>query len=292
MSFNDQKDIGVVQLDGLVLLKIIKHCKDRVYETVTGQLLGLDVEGRLEVTNSFPFPSGDDVDTDAYQISMMKCLRTVNVDNNTVGWYQSARMANFLTQDLIDAQFSYQKTIPSSVVVVYDPTLTHGGHLQLSAYRLTDAFMKLYENGKFTQKAFTFADIKSEDILQEIPVKVHNSHLVHAFLYELREEKSMSCELDRLRVPDSSLLEKQLNLMASAIDDHVTEQQNFQYHLRQSRQKQKGKDETQPSRLDALLLANQIGFYAKNVNQAATQQFNQGFLLDGFQKTGASSSAQ
>jgi len=285
-GLDESKDIGVVQLDGLVLLKIIKHCKERVYETVTGQLLGLDVEGRLEVTNSFPFPSGEDVDTDAYQISMMKALRTVNVDNNTVGWYQSARMANFLTQDLIDAQFNYQKTIPSSVVVVYDPTLTNGGHLQLSAFRLTDKFMKLYESGKFTQKAFSAFDIKSSDILQEIPVKVHNSHLVHAFLYELREEKSMSCELDRLRVPDSALLEKQLNLMATAIDEHSTEQQNFQYHLRQARQnKQQKKDEAQPNRLDALLLANQIGFYAKNVNQSATQQFNQGFLLDGFQKT-------
>lgn len=52
----------VLQLDGLVLLKIIKHCKENVPEVVTGQLLGLNVEDRLEVTNCFPFPSTDDND--------------------------------------------------------------------------------------------------------------------------------------------------------------------------------------------------------------------------------------
>jgi hypothetical protein len=34
---------------------------------------------------------------------MMKCLRTVNVDNNTVGWYQSAVLASYLKQVSIAA---------------------------------------------------------------------------------------------------------------------------------------------------------------------------------------------
>ena len=33
-------------------------------------------------------------------------LRTVNVDNNTVGWYQSAYMGSFFDSSLIDAQHS------------------------------------------------------------------------------------------------------------------------------------------------------------------------------------------
>ena len=47
------------------------------------------------MTNSFPFPStadkqgGDDDDSAEFQMEMMRCLREVNVDNNTVGWYQS-----------------------------------------------------------------------------------------------------------------------------------------------------------------------------------------------------------
>jgi hypothetical protein len=51
-----------VQLEGHVVLKIAKHCKEsdaslRDSEaTVTGQLLGLDVGPTLEVTDCFPYP--------------------------------------------------------------------------------------------------------------------------------------------------------------------------------------------------------------------------------------------
>jgi len=45
------------------LLKIIKHAKDNVPDLVNGQLVGLDVEDRLEITNCFAYPSVDE-DTD------------------------------------------------------------------------------------------------------------------------------------------------------------------------------------------------------------------------------------
>tara|TARA_R110002050_G_scaffold242816_2_gene379188 strand:+ start:4834 stop:5235 length:402 start_codon:yes stop_codon:yes gene_type:complete len=119
--------VDTVQIDGLAVLKIIKHTKDNIPEPVTGQLLGLDVGTTLEVTNCFPFPSrvdgfedGESADSGTeqnfwgeysilsdemdlfettthctilpvgaeYQIEMMKHLRDVNVDSNTVGWYQ------------------------------------------------------------------------------------------------------------------------------------------------------------------------------------------------------------
>lgn len=89
----------VVQLDGLVLLKIIAHSRESLPEVVSGQLLGLDIGQKLEVTNCFPFPLGlSEADSDAYQLEMMKHLRTINVDNNTVGWYQSAYLGTFFDQ--------------------------------------------------------------------------------------------------------------------------------------------------------------------------------------------------
>lgn len=47
--------------------------------------------------------------------------------------------------------------------------------------------MNLYATKDFTRDSFARHQVSSEDIFQEIPLKVHNSHLVHAFLYELRE---------------------------------------------------------------------------------------------------------
>lgn len=50
--------LRVVQLEGQVLLKIARHCKENatINTIVTGQLLGLDVGQTLEVTDCFPFP--------------------------------------------------------------------------------------------------------------------------------------------------------------------------------------------------------------------------------------------
>lgn len=46
-----------VQLEGQVVLKIAKHCKENEGHAIsTGQLLGLDVGSTLEVTDCFPYP--------------------------------------------------------------------------------------------------------------------------------------------------------------------------------------------------------------------------------------------
>lgn len=81
---------------------------------------GMDVDGELQVTNSFPFPTTEapvqdhdgkhekhDANSSAgaaprskantfYQTEMFRCLREMNVDANSVGWYQSASLGNFV----------------------------------------------------------------------------------------------------------------------------------------------------------------------------------------------------
>ncbi|XP_022642185.1 eukaryotic translation initiation factor 3 subunit H-like [Vigna radiata var. radiata] len=83
----------------MVILKIIKHCKDHSPSLVIRQLLGLDVGSVLEVTNCFPFPMREEdeeieADDANYQLEMIRFLREVNVDNNIVGWYQSTLLGS------------------------------------------------------------------------------------------------------------------------------------------------------------------------------------------------------
>jgi hypothetical protein len=58
----------------------------------------------------------DEVEADGanYQLEMMRCLREVNVDNNTVGCYQSTYMGSFQTVELIETFLNYQ--VRSAVV--------------------------------------------------------------------------------------------------------------------------------------------------------------------------------
>lgn len=87
-----------------------------------------------------------------YQLDMMRCLRAVNVDNNTVGWYRSAHLGNFVDLSLIETQYSYQNSLSAqSVVLIHDVSKSAAqGNLSIRAFRLTDAFMKAYETKKFT----------------------------------------------------------------------------------------------------------------------------------------------
>lgn len=111
---SDRSALQSVQISGLVLLKLQKHCGEHSPSIVSGQLLGLDVGNTLEVTNSFPIPvraqqqpgsacsltpagkksraAPEDGEEEAdegssnFQLEMLRNLREVNVDNNTVGW--------------------------------------------------------------------------------------------------------------------------------------------------------------------------------------------------------------
>lgn len=132
--------IREVEIDGLVVLKIIRHCREFLPQPVTGQLLGLDQRDSLEVTNCFPFPhltdESDPAAVTKYQTEMMVRLREVNVDSNTVGWYQSTFLGNHLSDTMIRTQFSYQEQIRNGVCLVYDPARSTPSGLSLKVRRL------------------------------------------------------------------------------------------------------------------------------------------------------------
>jgi len=329
VQLEEDPTLEVVQLDGLVALKIIKHCKENLTELVTGQLLGLDVGITLEVTNCFPYPSktgdGEDEETPdtslggaEYQIEMMRCLREVNVDNNTVGWYSSTYMGSFINEGSIETQYNYQDKINKKcVMIVYDPLKTSQGILSLKAYRLTLPFMELYKNQAFTKESLSKGSVSYNDIFEEIPVKIHNSLLIKSLLNTLDEEGNIESDFERLNLSTNPFMEKNLEFLIECLDDLGVEQNKFQYHQRsvqrqqaqQSAWLQKRKSENairkqngeellpetdssntifkpipEPSRLESLLITNQINNYCRQINHFAGNSFTKIFLVGELQK--------
>ena len=162
-------------------MKIIKHCSQAFPTTATGCLVGMDVNGILEITNTFPFPtlegasaaaaatdsqypSNDSTsakDTAAaaprakangvYQNEMIKLLREVNVDANCVGWYCGTSMGAFVNLQMVENQFFFQKEMGEvHVALVHDVSRSSQGALSLRAFRLSPVFMTAYREGKFT----------------------------------------------------------------------------------------------------------------------------------------------
>jgi len=313
-----------VEIDGLAVLKIVKHCKEHLPQLVTGQLLGLDFGCTLEVTNCFPFPSSTEGAEDAelaedgaeYQYDMMRCLREVNVDCNTVGWYQSTYLGSHITESMVSAQYNYQESIPKCVCLVFDPLQQSQGKLGMKALRLSTEFMELYKGGEFTLENLTKSGVSWDDVFEQVPVRITNSHLVKAWLRQMPENHSVPQTLRRDE--NEPFLEKNFECMIESIEQLSQESGRFQYHQRAlSRQVaqqttflQKRKQENElrkrqglpalgeddlannplfkplpePPRFESLLISSQIGNYTNEIVNFCGQSFNNHFLLRSLQQ--------
>eukprot|EP00252_Welwitschia_mirabilis_P014640 TRINITY_DN3220_c0_g1_i1.p1 TRINITY_DN3220_c0_g1~~TRINITY_DN3220_c0_g1_i1.p1 ORF type:complete len:344 (-),score=60.94 TRINITY_DN3220_c0_g1_i1:440-1471(-) len=313
--------LRVVQIDGLVVLKIIKHCKECMPSLVTGQLLGLDIGTVLEVTNCFPFPSrGADEEDEAeadganYQLEMMRCLREVNVDNNTVGWYQSTYMGSFQTVELIETFMNYQENIKRCVCIIYDPQRSTQGVLAMKALKLQDSFMELFKTNEFTGEKLREKNLTWVDIFEEIPVKISNSVLVSSIMSDLEPDAPVSQgDFDRLVLSTNPYLEENIEFLIECMDDLTVEQQKFQYYYRNlSRQQaqqqawlQKRRADNlarkaageeplpeedptnpvfkpipEPSRLESYLIVNHAANYCDQIKGFSGQSFSKLYLMD------------
>ncbi|XP_041101580.1 eukaryotic translation initiation factor 3 subunit H [Polyodon spathula] len=310
-----------IQIEGLVVLKIIKHYQEEGQgnEVVQGVLLGLVVEDRLEITNCFPFPqhTEDDADFDEvqYQMEMMRSLRHVNIDHLHVGWYQSTYYGSFVSRALLDSQFSYQHAIEESVVLVYDPIKTAQGSLSLKAYRLTPKLMEICKEKDFTPEGLKKANIGFENMFEEVPIVIKNSHLINVLMWEMEQKSAVSDKQELLSLSSSNHLEKSLQLLMDRVDDmsqdivkyntfsrNVSKQQQQKHQYIQRRQQENTQRQTRgepplpeediskmfkppqpPPRMDTLLIAGQINTYCQHIKEFTSQNLGKMFMAEALQ---------
>jgi translation initiation factor 3 subunit H len=274
----------------------------------------LDVGSTLEVTHCFPFPNraddeADDADGANYQLEMMRRLREVGIDNNTMGWYQSTYMGSYHTTELIETFLNYQDNINRCVCIIYDPARSlQEGTLALKAIKLSDKFMQIYRKGDFSVEKLREGGVKWDGIFVEMPVSVHNPAMATALMTEMESDApALQDDLDRLDLSAAPFLEKNLEFLAECLDDLYMEQQKWNmYERNMHRQKQQQlmwldkrrqenasrrangeeplpeEDPTnpifrpvaEPGRLDTLLISNSIGNYCDQTNSFAAQVFS------------------
>ncbi|OCT51886.1 Eukaryotic translation initiation factor 3 subunit H [Cladophialophora carrionii] len=271
--------LQAVQLEALVVMKVIKHCASRFPTVATGSLVGMDREdGTLEITNTFPFPVVDlppEAQFDnqpqhfnaaasaprakantAYQAEMIRMLREVNVDANNVGWYTSANLGNFVNSNFIENQYFYQKELnEKTVALVHDVSRSSQGILSIRAYRLSPQFMTAYKENKFTTENLLKSGLKYSDILVELPITVHNSHLVNTFLHQVPrmlangsmkppssvdeiennpiiKNDTLAPSFESLSISIDPFLSQTCDNLLDSIETHHVEANNFSYYSR------------------------------------------------------------
>jgi len=315
--------IEVVQIDGLVIMKLIKHCHELEASTsgsgiAQGALLGLVADTKLEITHCFPFPSGTDetVDDEDFQLTMMRRLRQVNVDHQHVGWYQSSQFGNFLSPQLLESQFSYQTSIDESICLIFDTAKTAQGFLSLKAYRMTRDAIKMFKENDFSPDSIKDLHISFETMLSQVPIVIKNSHLINALLLDMQEKLPLSSGgAQYLDLGTATTLETQIRSMMDSVDELNQESIKFNKHqnlvLKQFQEKtrfiQKRQLENQarvargedplpeedigkvfknvpaPSRLNPLILSGTIAFTADEVSEFCSQSLAKLFLTEPLQ---------
>lgn len=299
LDITDDSDLQCVEIDALVVMRIMKHCNSNLPNVSTGILLGLDVEKDLQVTNCFETPNNTEGGgDDDYQMNMMRHLRDVNVDSNAVGWYQSAFLGNYLEAKLVDTMFLYQDSLKKSVVIIFDPLQDTIGKAALKAFRLRGSFLKKHalarENGDPSQ----LRNMPSDEVFQEIPIAIHNSLLVESFVMDWANNNP-TCKFDQfehLDMENESFLEKNVHFLLECLDDLNQEQQKLQFFERQAARmkvrKSRGENvdgegtnpQIVPAQLENLLISNQIQTFCKQINTYTADSFGKLFLTSGFAK--------
>ncbi|KAI9661458.1 MAG: hypothetical protein M1831_002980 [Alyxoria varia] len=268
--------LRAVQVEALVVMRLIKHATQTFPTPAAGSIVGMDVNGVLEITNSFPLPSPDASAADAhqdsvqnlaaaaprskangaYQNEMIRLFKEVNVDANNVGWYMSTNMGNFVNLNMIENQFHYQKEMNErTVALVYDTSRSIQGSLNLRAFRLAPNFMTAFKEGKFTTESIQKSGLRYQDILIELPLSIHNSHLLNSLLHQLpapppkdalpmppalsslQDRSSMppyplNPNLDTFDLSIDPFLEKTCDQLLDTIENHHSELNNHQYYQR------------------------------------------------------------
>ncbi|KZT05946.1 uncharacterized protein LAESUDRAFT_701411 [Laetiporus sulphureus 93-53] len=245
-----------VQLDGLVVTKIIKHSREAQGPLAHGLVLGLDLDGTLEVTNSFPLPNhaSDDDDKSAkgiarYQSTMLRSLKEVQADDSVVGFYQAMTLGSFFNQTLVDTQAIHQEKLRhGGVVIVHDLSQTARGNASFRAFRLTKAFLDAYKRHNFSTVSLINHRLTFSSILEEVTLKIRTSPLLGSFLETLKEatpsspaDVSPSSGASAQTLPPSfstlnlgtSSVSRNLELIIEAVDNYKTEEGNLAYLQRQ-----------------------------------------------------------
>jgi len=247
--------IDYVQVDALVLLKILKQCQETGggAESTQGIMTGMvqNQEGpngpkRIEITNCFGLPNINNIkgaNTDFGEVcdhlitDNLKNFRHLNIDHLIVGWYQSSLFGSFINKNFIEDHFMYQSEIEDSIVLIYDPFKTQHGSLFLKAYRLTPAMMDLQKKKDFSPEAIKELKLTHENFMEELPVIIKNSHLVNSLLCEIQNMTPSHKKYNFLDLATSNVLEKNIRSLIENVDELSGETTKFlNYHKQLQKQ--------------------------------------------------------
>ena len=117
-----------------------------------GIILGLDLDGVLEIEDSFALPGGETtLSQSSYSSRLLQHLRDLETPDSPVGVYLSTSNGGFVTRTALDLLKAVEGMTKrgKGVLIVHDASRGNGGDLGIKAYRLTDGAREAAKQGKW-----------------------------------------------------------------------------------------------------------------------------------------------
>lgn len=230
-----------IEMEGSVVLSVLRHTSENYPSLYSGSLLGFeDDSGAVSITHAYPFPYPDQYEGGSlrsrsgikYQQEILDALKSLDEGVEFQGWFQSTISGNFVTSQLIDALAQQQLSNKNAFILIHNMAST-GKEVELRALRLSQNFLNTYLDNKWKTKDLESHKLSFFNIFDEIPINIHNQHLVNLFLAGTDIAPSAS-EADNLNFNSNSNITTQLlENLYSQIDSYNFDQTNFNYYQRQ-----------------------------------------------------------
>jgi translation initiation factor 3 subunit H len=200
-----------------------------------------------------------------------------------------------------------------------DTAKTAKGFLSLKAYRLTPQAIELYKAKDFTPDTIKNLKVTYDNLFQEVPIVIKNSHLVNELLLELSEQIPSEAGSQFLDLGTADVLESQLKGLMDTVDE--LNQESIKFNKYQTMAVKQFQDKTRylqkrqldnnartargedplaeedigkifkpivpPPRLNSLILSGQILSSADQVQQFCSQSMAKWFGTEALQDSKA-----
>ncbi|WVQ81548.1 hypothetical protein IAT38_003672 [Cryptococcus sp. DSM 104549] len=204
------REIESVQLNSLVFLKMMKHSTDILpappastlqqdrnappptelssHVDSLGVLLGLDLDGAMEVDDCFALPGGETgVGGNSYAARLLPHLEKVGTPDSPVGIYLSTHNGGFATRVSIELLTAVEKAAGrgKAILVIHDAARAHGGDICVKAYKLGDGAREAAKKGRWDGQTLSEHGITASTLLSPLPINITSPALLAAFLSTL-----------------------------------------------------------------------------------------------------------
>lgn len=205
-----------VRLNASIALKLANIGESASSNITTGPIYGFDgVESNIiSVTHTIAFPNFNTNNTDdffnlrgsnsRFQQEYLSKLKTAKFTAKLLGWFICSSGGKFISQSVVEAlqnlqeNFKNNKSEIPSLLIVYDPSKSANGYLNLKCFKLSDAFIKTYQSeNKFIAKNLIENKLSYKNILQELPVIIKSNHLTNLKIQEFDSDLS---KIDNLSI--------------------------------------------------------------------------------------------